>query len=76
MPTAFDDQTVADVLAATPRAARVFLDRGMHCPGCPFAPFETVAEAAFAYGVDLQELNAALLALTPAETHEPGAPVK
>ena len=75
MPTAFEDQTVADVLAATPGAARVFLDRGMHCPGCPFAPFETVAEAAFVYGVDLQELHRALLALAPPATPESGASI-
>ena len=46
------DMPVSDVLAAIPAAARVFLDHGMRCPGCPFAPFETLAEAAAIYGVD------------------------
>jgi hybrid cluster-associated redox disulfide protein len=73
MTIAIEDQTIADVLRATPDASRVFLDRGMHCLGCPFAPFETVAEAAFVYGVDLEELRAALLAASPA-TSQPGAP--
>ena len=57
------DTLVSDVLAASPRAVRVFLDRGMACPGCSFAPFETVAEVAAAYGADAPELAAALVAV-------------
>ena len=51
---------VGDVLAACPAAARVFVDRGMACPGCPFASFETVNEVALAYGTDGEELAAVL----------------
>ncbi len=51
---------VADVLAARPGAARVFIDRGMGCVGCTFAPFETVAEAAHAYGLEPRALARAL----------------
>lgn len=47
---------VSDVLAAAPAAARAFIDRGMACVGCPFAPFETVAEVAAVYGTDAFEL--------------------
>lgn len=47
---------VADVLAASPAAAGVFLRHRMGCVGCPFARLETVAEAAQAYGVNPQEL--------------------
>ncbi|MGH9309735.1 MAG: DUF1858 domain-containing protein [Vicinamibacterales bacterium] len=47
---------LSDVLAAKPVAARVFIDRRMGCVGCAFAPFETVAEAARAYGIEPNEL--------------------
>ena len=53
--------TVADVLASYEEAATVFLDRGMGCVGCPFARFETVAEAAAVYHIEPLELAAAIL---------------
>jgi hybrid cluster-associated redox disulfide protein len=52
---------VSDVLASTPAAASVFVERAMSCVGCPFASFETVADAARIYDLDAQELAAALL---------------
>ena len=51
---------VADVLAATPLAARVFIARRMACVGCAFAPFETISEAARAYGIEPGELARSL----------------
>ena len=51
---------VSDVLASTPAAAGVFVERAMSCVGCPFAQFETVADAARIYNLDAQELAAAL----------------
>ena len=47
---------MADVLATSPHAARLLLDRGMHCVGCAIAPFETIAEACAIYGVSLDTL--------------------
>ena len=32
----------------------------MRCAGCTFAPFETVTEAALAYGIDPSELAGSL----------------
>jgi hybrid cluster-associated redox disulfide protein len=54
------DALVSDVLAARPDAARVFVDRGMGCVGCAFAPFETIAEVARVYGIEAQALADAL----------------
>lgn len=51
---------VADVLAANPLAARVFIARRMGCVGCTFAPFETISEAARAYGIEPCELARSL----------------
>lgn len=48
--------TIADVLEKRPSAARILLDRRMHCVGCAIAAFETLGEACEAYGVDVDEL--------------------
>lgn len=60
MPTHLLNVLISDVLAANPAAARVFTARRMRCAGCTFAPFETVTEAARAYGIDPCELAASL----------------
>lgn len=52
--------TVHEVLRRTPRAAEVFHRRRMACVGCTMAPFDTVADAARAYGIDPVELGADL----------------
>lgn len=50
------DVTVAQVLAQRPSAFRVFLRNGMACVGCCLASFETIADAAAAYGLDERRL--------------------
>jgi hybrid cluster-associated redox disulfide protein len=58
---------VADVLAGNPVAARVFIARRMGCVGCAFAPFETISEAARAYGIEPGDLARSLAdAVAPA----------
>jgi hybrid cluster-associated redox disulfide protein len=59
-PTDLLNMFVADVLMANPASARVFMDRRMGCVGCTFAPFETVSEAAGAYGIEPRELAISL----------------
>jgi len=56
--------TVADVLRKRPLAARVLMNRRMHCLGCEIAPFETLEEACEIYGVSLRDLLAELNATT------------
>jgi hybrid cluster-associated redox disulfide protein len=51
-----ENDFVADILTRSPRAARLLLDRGMHCVGCAIAPFETIAEACAIYGVSVDRL--------------------
>jgi hybrid cluster-associated redox disulfide protein len=48
--------TVAELLMARPAAAAAFAVREMACVGCPMARFETLAEVAAAYGVELDAL--------------------
>jgi hybrid cluster-associated redox disulfide protein len=52
--------TVADVLRTRPLAARILMNRRMHCLGCEIAPFETLEEACEIYGVSLGALLAEL----------------
>ena len=47
------DLIVADVLARWPQTILVFLHHRMACVGCPIAPFETLAEVAAIYDMDL-----------------------
>ncbi|MCC7415568.1 MAG: DUF1858 domain-containing protein [Acidobacteria bacterium] len=48
--------TIAELLAAHPVAARVLVSHRMHCVGCEIAPFETIADACRTYGVAVEEL--------------------
>ena len=48
--------TMADLLAGWPAASHVLARRGMACIGCAMARFETVEEAADAYGFIAVEL--------------------
>ena len=48
--------TIEALLEARPGAARILLRHGMACIGCAMARFETVAEAAREYHVDLDGL--------------------
>ena len=63
MPHVTRTTTVADLLAARPGAAPAFVARGMACVGCPMARFETLADAAAAYSVDLAALLADVVRL-------------
>lgn len=56
---------VADAIGNSRSRARVFVERGMGCVGCPMARFETVAEVAAAYHIDALSLAAALAASPP-----------
>lgn len=48
--------TMAELIARWPAAGPALARRGMACVGCSMARFETVQEAAAAYGVDPDEL--------------------
>jgi hybrid cluster-associated redox disulfide protein len=45
--------TVAEVLARWPQTIPIFFHYRMVCVGCPIAPFETLAEVAAIYDLDL-----------------------
>ena len=47
--------SVAEVLSRWPQTIRVFMRYRMACVGCAMASFETLAEVAEIYDLDLQE---------------------
>lgn len=50
------DMKVREVIEKYPGSIFVFLDRDIHCIGCPAAPDETLEDAAKAHSIDLEQL--------------------
>jgi hybrid cluster-associated redox disulfide protein len=57
--------TMAELIAECPAAAAVLSRQGMACVGCGMAKFETVSDAAQAYGMDPAELLAQIAGTRP-----------
>lgn len=56
--TDIDDLSLAEIMSRWPSTIRAFLDRRMHCVGCPIAPFHTLIDAAEEHGLLLAGLVA------------------
>ena len=54
------DLTVAEGLAHWPQTIHIFIRHKMACPGCPVTRFETLAEVATIYDLDLDRFLAEL----------------
>ena len=65
------DPSLAELFAAHPQTARVFLARRMACVGCPIAPFHTVADACAEYALAEGRFRAALAAVSPPRSAPP-----
>ena len=50
------NMTLAQVLTADRGTARIFMEVGMHCLGCPHATAESIEEACMAHGANADEL--------------------
>lgn len=48
--------SIGEVLRLSQGTARVFMEFGMHCLGCPHATAESLEEACMAHGVNADEL--------------------
>ena len=46
------EMSIREVLMKDPGTARIFMEFGMHCLGCPAAQAETLEEACAVHGVD------------------------
>lgn len=51
---------VYDVIEQYPQAIRVFVRRGLQCPGCFISPYHTIADSAREYAVPIEPLLGAL----------------
>jgi hybrid cluster-associated redox disulfide protein len=49
-----------DVMRRWPSTIRVFLDRRLHCVGCPFGRFHTLEQVTHIHGDDLHAFVSAL----------------
>ena len=57
------DMLIGDVLDIDTGCAQYFFEIGMHCLGCPSAQGESLAEAAFVHGINVDELMEKIAAL-------------
>lgn len=48
--------SIREVLMINPGTARIFMEFGMHCLGCPHATAESLEEACAAHGANVDEL--------------------
>ena len=50
------DMTINEVIAVDRGIVAILLNAGMHCVGCPMSQTETLAEAGFVHGEDVDGL--------------------
>ena len=50
------EMSIREVLMQDPGTARIFMEFGMHCLGCPHATAESLEDAGFAHGTNVDEL--------------------
>ena len=78
-PTHIIDLSLAEIMSRWPSTIRVFLDRRMHCVGCPIAPFHTLVDAAEEHSLLLAglvaEVENARFRDSQASGHHPAEPV-
>ncbi len=55
LPTLSSNLTAAEVMQHWPSTIPVFIRHCLACVGCPFAPFETMAEIPAIYGLRLED---------------------
>ena len=60
------DMTIGEILRINPNLGGVLMGGGMHCVGCPSAQGETLEEAAFVHGIDVEMLEVRLNAFLEA----------
>ena len=50
------DTPVSEIMHRWPGTLRVFIDRHLHCIGCPIGDFHTLSDAAFEHGLSAEDL--------------------
>lgn len=52
------DMVIADIISIDAGVIEILMKAGMHCAGCPSAQSETLEEAGFAHGSEVDSLVA------------------
>lgn len=50
------DMIIADIIAVDQGVIPILMEAGMHCIGCPSSQGETLEEASFVHGMEVDEL--------------------
>lgn len=50
------DNTIGEILSMKPEAADILMEFGMGCLGCPSATMETLEQACFVHGIDVEKV--------------------
>jgi hydroxylamine reductase len=50
------DMKIGEILEVAPEKMDILLAAGMHCIGCPASQAETLEEACFVHGIDVEEV--------------------
>ncbi len=50
------DMTIGEVLVKDVNTARIFIQYGMHCLGCPHSQGESIEQAGSVHGIDVDAL--------------------
>ena len=61
--TVTKDMIIVDLLKVDEAVVPILMASGMHCIGCPSAQGESLAEAAFVHGLNVDELMEKIAAL-------------
>lgn len=48
--------TFAEIIQKHPEVCEIFLEKGMHCIGCPMSQQETLEQGAIVHGINPDEL--------------------
>lgn len=54
------DNTIGEILEMNPKAEEILSKFGMGCLGCPSATMETLEQACYVHGLDLDEVMSKL----------------
>lgn len=49
--------TFAEVMKENPKAAKLLIESGLHCIGCPMAAQETLEDGCLAHGLSKKEID-------------------
>lgn len=54
------DMTIAEAINKEQGIVQILMANGMHCVGCPSSQAETLEEAAFVHGMDIEVLMSSI----------------